>query len=67
MIASVNLNHRLRHFAAFDRETSTFLIDGDKLTNSDTGFYTIDVSALFTNFTHTENLIDRFRLEVRPR
>ena len=40
-------------------------IDGDKLTDADVGFYTIDVAATFTNGTHTEAAAGRFRLEIR--
>lgn len=64
LILSMNLA-KVRDFASFEPFQNLFRVDGQKLKDSDAGFYTIDVSATFTNGTHAEKMNDRFRLEVR--
>lgn len=64
MKAQLNMN-RIKKFAEYNETTSLMHIDGDSLSNEDVGFYTIDVSATFTNGTHSKIINDKFRLEVR--
>ena len=64
MQASVSMS-KIKSFADFDEEWNVLHIDGDKLTDADVGFYTVDVAATFTNGTHTEAAAGRFRLEIR--
>ena len=61
---SMNLA-KVDRFASFDPLQNKFKVDGDKLKDSDAGFYTIDVSATFTDGTHVKKMTDKFRLEVR--
>ena len=56
---------KVDQFALFDLFQNKFKVDGDKLKDSDAGFYTIDVSATFTDGTHVKKMTDKFRLEVR--
>ena len=64
MHATLNMN-KIGHFASWDPINNKLSINGDKLTNADAGFYTIDISAVISNDEHTKTIIDKFRLEVR--
>ena len=57
---------QIKSFATFDAATNELQIDGERLSEANVGFYTIKVSAKFTNGTHSEFIQDKFRLEVRP-
>jgi len=46
MHASLNIV-KIKKFATFDAFTNTLKIDGKKLTDTDAGFYTLEVSANF--------------------
>ena len=54
---------KIKSFAKF--EQNELIIEEERLTNKDIGFYTISVQASFTNGTHTKIVDGRFRLEVR--
>jgi len=47
---SLNLA-KIKRFSKFDSSTHTLKIDGSKLTDADTGFYTLDISATFFDGT----------------
>jgi len=64
MKAQLNMN-KIKKFAEYNETISLMHIDGNSLSNEDVGFYTIDVSATFTNGTHSKIINDKFRLEVR--
>ena len=64
MQATVGMQ-QIKSFATFDTATNELLIDGERLSEANVGFYTIKVSAKFTNGTHSEFIQDKFRLEVR--
>lgn len=57
---------KIKSFATFDEQVNELIVEGDRLTDKDIGFYTISVQASFTNGTLTETVNGKFRLEVRP-
>ena len=59
--------NKIKRFATYNETTSWLRIDGGKLSNDDVGFYTIAVSATFSNGTHSTVVTDKFRLEVRAK
>lgn len=63
MLATISMQ-QIKDFAEFDEATNELLIDGDHLKESHVGFYTVSVSARFTNGTHTEFAEGKFRLQV---
>ena len=64
MTSNINMN-RIKRFAEFNSTTGILKVDGAKLKDSDVGFYVIDVSATFSNGTHSKQLSDKFKLEIR--